>query len=134
MNAPFPRAKSAKPFVTLHAVTRFCQRVLDVSGVRQAPNAALEAEWHCQRLNLTINQVRAMILTSKVCLEFAMGKHHSANDVFCAVFVDGVISTVYSPGQAEANFRDLQVCCKKMRVRSETEMRRDVHRNARRRA
>jgi hypothetical protein len=134
MNATFIQTCIKKPSVSLHAVTRFCQRVLDVTelpaGGSRSPLE--QAERHCAAVNLTVVQVQAMILTPKVCLEFAMGRPQSHNELFCAIFKHGVIATVYSVDQAERTFIDQRARCKKLRPRSDNEMRRLVHRLGRR--
>lgn len=85
--------------VSAHAVTRFCQRVLDVPVITGIKSGWDEARAHCEAVPLTVDQVRTMILTPKVLAEISMGRDRIATDHFTVVVDDGVIVTVMTGGE-----------------------------------
>lgn len=134
MNAHMPLAKPQQPFVTHHAVARFCQRVLDVSLPAERLTPRSDAARHCAAAGLQPEQIAAMILTAKVCLEWRMGKDWSGNGVFCAVFSGGAVATICTPEQIDSRFPAQKAKRCKLRERTRKQFVRQLHQQSRRSA
>ena len=86
--------------VSLHAVTRYCQRVLGVTVPwAEPPLTATEiAAAHCAAANTDIETVRQAILRPAVALAISAGGTRARLDGFEVLIKRGVVSTVISVG------------------------------------
>jgi hypothetical protein len=81
-------------WIAPHAITRFCQRILDIGNVYAEGNARIVAEAHCAAAGLEYEAVRKMIATPKVKAELSMGKAQCRERHFTAIFDGGNIITI----------------------------------------
>jgi hypothetical protein len=81
-------------WIAPHAVTRFCQRILEIGNVYVDGNARIVAEAHCAAAGLEYEAVRKMIATPKVKAELSMGKAQCRERLFTAIFDGGNIITI----------------------------------------
>ncbi len=81
--------------VTFHAVERYCRRIL---GVRCSPPKGSRpyerAEVFCQAAGMTLEEVRAKILTKNVERACRLGFFRMVSDGFTAIIDQGVVVTV----------------------------------------
>jgi len=112
--------------VSMHAVTRFCQRILDVPAMAGFATAKEEAKAHCRAAGLSVDKVKSMILTDKVKAEIALGRFHIKEAMFWAVVRDRMVATIKPLEWSQ--FADRRRCV----IRSKRELRKGTQRNARR--
>ena len=97
--------------VSFHAVTRYVQRVLDVH-VAAPDTLTHDMSWysetlarlHCKAAGLTVEQVRALILTPMVSYACRQRLTVAYHDDFVAKVREGVVVTVV-PRKKPASFR-----------------------------
>lgn len=100
--------------VTFHAVERYCHRILGVNcyppaGTRPYDRAAM----FCEAAGLTIEQVRALILTPVVESACRQGFNRIRADDFIAIICDGIIVTVKArmkPKPVRKSRREVSAC------------------------
>lgn len=90
------RADDRHP-VSYHAVTRYCQRVLDVTVDWTVPplSPAEIAEAHALIARTTVEAVRAAVLTPAVAAAVKLGLPFCRTDLFEAKMVEGCVTTIY---------------------------------------
>jgi hypothetical protein len=81
-------------WIAPHAVTRFCERILETGRIYAEGNARIVAEAHCAAADLDYETVRNLILTEKVRAELSMGKAQCRERLFTAIFEGGNIITI----------------------------------------
>ncbi|MBO3760376.1 hypothetical protein [Ciceribacter sp. L1K22] len=119
-----------KPRVTDHAVTRFVQRILDVTLAVEFDTERERAEAHCRAAGVTADDVRFRIWTPGIAAASRMGVERVSNGEFTVAFAPqtGAVMTVMPPRFAVDVPR-------RMKVRTDKENRRESqkwHRRAKR--
>lgn len=81
--------------VTFHAVERYCSRILGVKCYPPKGSRPYErAEIYCQAAGMTLEQVRAKILTKNVERALRLGFSRMVSEGFTAIIDSGVVVTV----------------------------------------
>lgn len=120
--------------VTFHAVTRYVQRVLNVTldaaviamvetGVRPWDRQRAVAEAHCEAAGLTLEQVRALIMCPAVAIASKMRASQVSTADFQAKLCNGVVTTIVEPHVRHGT---------RMKQRGRTEGRSEAHKYLRR--
>jgi len=105
--------------VSLHAVTRYVQRILrtvveDTDDVHESERARV----HCRALGRSIEDVRAEIMSPALAAAIGMGVHQVFTRRFWAAIEEGKVVTVCLPRKRDT---------KKLRLTSDSENRRYLH-------
>lgn len=81
--------------VTFHAVERYCSRILGVKCYPPKGSRPYErAELFCEAAGLTIDQIRAIIMTPNVERACRLGFKRMVSEGFTAIIDDGIVVTV----------------------------------------
>lgn len=81
--------------VTFHAVERYCSRILGVKCYPPRGSRPYErAELFCEAAGLTLEQIRALIMTPNVERACRLGFKRMVSEGFTAIIDDGIVVTV----------------------------------------
>lgn len=99
-------AEDLAPLVSLHACTRYVQRVLGVEVMvpadelpaHSSQRGAFIAARHCEAVGLSLDQIRQLVMTPAVALAAAMKMTEVSTREFRARLApNGVVTTVLEP-------------------------------------
>lgn len=90
--------------LTWHAITRFCQRVLDVPEIVDCADPHAEAVAHCEAANLSMETVVGFILEPRIVAAVRLGlDRYKVND-WVAMISRGRIITIRTDRQIVRKF------------------------------